>query len=116
MFRRNTVVWVTVFLGLAVLRGPGRPALAADDDLARRLRELDGTVFPADGDAAKQLARHAQARLREANRRESRAWQQIRTRAEWEDYRDARVQALRASLGTFPPVPRDLKVRITRTL
>jgi dienelactone hydrolase len=93
---------------------------AAGDDPVQQLRELDGTVLPADGEPAKQLPRmlsqHARARLREANRRESQAWQQIQSRADWEHFRDARIQALRASLGTFPPAPRDLKARVTRTL
>jgi dienelactone hydrolase len=117
MVRSNAVVGVALFLGLAeALRGPGPTAPVAEDDLARQLRGLDATVLPADGEPAKQLARHVQARLREANRRESRAWQQIQTRGDWERYRDARLQALQASLGTFPPVPHDLKVRVTRTL
>jgi hypothetical protein len=90
--------------------------LAARDDLARTLRECDATVLPADGDHANQLARHARARLQEANRRESLAWHQVHTRADWERYRDARLQALRASLGTFPPAPRDLKTRVTGSL
>jgi cephalosporin-C deacetylase-like acetyl esterase len=62
------------------------------------------------------LTHHAQARLREANRRESQAWQQVRTRADWERFREVRLQALRSSLGSFPPVPHDLKTRCTRTL
>jgi dienelactone hydrolase len=111
------VVVVSLLLGVAeTLRGPGLTAPTADNDLARQLRGLDGTVLPANGEPVKQLARHAQARLREANRRESQLWQQVRTRADWERYRDVRVQALRASLGSFPPVPRDLKTRVTRVV
>jgi hypothetical protein len=95
-------------------------ARAAGDDLAGQLRDLNATVIPADSEQAKQLprmlARHVQARLREANQRESRLWRQIQMRAAWEQYRDPRIQALRASLGSFPPVPRDLKVRVTRKL
>jgi dienelactone hydrolase len=117
MFRSKIVVGViAVLLGLAALLGSDLAARAAGDDLARQIRELDGTVLPADGDPTKQLAQHARARLREANRRETRAWQQVRTRADWEQFRDARLQALRASLGTFPPAPRDLNARVTRTL
>src|SRR5262249_6012262 len=93
---------------------------AAGDDLAAQLRDLNATVIPVDTEQAKQLprmlARHVQGRMREANQRESRLWQQIRTRVEWEQYRDPRMQALRASLGTFPTVPRDLKTRVTRTI
>jgi dienelactone hydrolase len=93
---------------------------AGGDDLAARLRDLDGHVFPPDGDTARELprtlSRDVRARLQAANLRESRAWQEVKTRADWEKYRDARVEALRRSLGEFPPVPVDLKVRITRTL
>src|SRR5207253_5901403 len=100
--------------------GLGGAGQATGDDLAAQVRDLNATVIPADSELAKQLprmlARHARARLRAANQRESRLWQQIRTRADWEQYRDPRIQALRESLGTFPPVPSDLKTRVTRTL
>jgi hypothetical protein len=107
------VVSVTVLLGLTAFRGPVQVAHAAGDDLAGQLFELDATVLSADAGPTEQLAR---ARMREANQRESRAWRQTQTRADWEQYRDARLQALRASLGTFTPVPRDLKTRVTRLL
>jgi dienelactone hydrolase len=121
MFRTRTAIQATALvLALAALRGLGPAAHAAENDLAEQVAKLDGTVLPVDGDEGKQptrmLAQDVQARLREANRRESRAWQQIRTRADWEKFRDVRLQALRASLGTFPPVPKDLKVRVLRTL
>src|SRR5262245_24488815 len=112
MVPSKRIIGVTfLVLGLATSQ-----RLAAGDDLARILRESEWTVLPAGGDHAKQLARHAQARLQAANRRESQAWRQVQTRADWERYRDARLQALRASLGTFPPVPRDLKARVTGSL
>src|SRR4051812_41797263 len=114
MARSKVVVGVLILaLGSFAPRGVG---LAARDDLARQLRELDTTVLPAAAEPAKHLAQYARARLREANRRDSRAWQHIQTRADWEQYRDVRLHALRASLGTYPPVPRDLKVQVTRTL
>ncbi len=85
--------------------------------LEASLRELDATVLPAQTPDAppprQQLARHLRAGLDAANQRETRAWQALRTRADWEQYRDPRIQALRESLGTFPPPPADLKVRIT---
>src|SRR5438552_5417102 len=112
MIRSNTIAGIAVFLLGA--------AQAAGDDLAEQLRDLNATVIPADSEQAKQLprmlARHVQTRLREANQRESGLWQQIRTRADWEQYRDPRIQALRASLASFPAVPRDLKTRVTHTL
>src|SRR5262249_29960879 len=56
------------------------------------------------------------ARLREAGERESKAWRALKTKADWEKYADARLNALRASLGTYPAPPKDLKVRVTGTL
>src|SRR5262249_41291290 len=44
------------------------------------------------------------------------AWRALKGRADWERYRDVRLQALRRSLGTFPSPPKDLKVRVRRTL
>jgi cephalosporin-C deacetylase-like acetyl esterase len=100
------------------------PSIAADnpagEDLAARLRSLDGNVYPRDDDKAKErtrmLARDVRSRLQVASERENRAWQQVKDRAGWEKFRDARLQALRASLGQFPDPPADLHVRVTRTL
>jgi cephalosporin-C deacetylase-like acetyl esterase len=92
----------------------------ANDDLATRLRELDARVFPADGDEAKQLprmlAKDARDGMRQANERETKAWRAIDTRVDWERFRDARLQALRKSLGTFPAAPKDLHVRVVDEL
>src|SRR5262249_12236312 len=40
----------------------------------------------------------------------------VKTRADWEKLRDARLHALRASLGPVPPSPKDLKIHVTRAL
>jgi len=92
---------------------------AAEDDLAHRLREIDARVIPAESDQAKQLPgmlrRDVDARLRAANRRETEAWNKVATRDDWENFRNGRVERLRHSLGQFPPVPEELKVRVTRT-
>jgi cephalosporin-C deacetylase-like acetyl esterase len=93
--------------------------MRADDgqsSLAEQLRRLDGRVLPAQSDRAKQLARNARAGIRAANERETRAWHEVKTRDDWERFRNTRIQALRASLGSFPAPPRDLKVRVVREL
>jgi cephalosporin-C deacetylase-like acetyl esterase len=120
MFRPHAWLYsIVLFLAASwpVELARGTPA---DRDLARQLRELDPNVFPPDGEKAKefsrQTARDARARLQAANRRENRAWQEVQSRSDWEKYRDVRLQALREALGPFPPAPRDLKVRVTRTL
>ncbi len=110
-----------LFIGLVVCW----PALSiaadspAGEDIAAQLRSLDGNVYPRDEDKAKErtrmLARDVRGRLQAANLRENRAWQQVKDRAGWEKFRDARLHALRASLGQFPTPPADLRVRVTRT-
>lgn len=89
-------------------------ALFLQNDLADKLRELDPKVLPAE--QPKMIGRDARARIDEANRRESDAWSKIRTREEWEAYRDRRIGALRASLGATADVPRTLGVKVTRKL
>lgn len=87
---------------------------------AEQLRSVDANVFPRDDDQvrerARMLSRDVRSRLQAASERENRAWQQVKDRAGWEKFRDARLHALRASLGQFPDPPADLHVRVTRTL
>ena len=40
--------------------------------------------------------------------RESKAFAAVTTKEQWEKYRDARIQKLKESLGTFPEVPKDM--------
>ncbi len=93
---------------------------ADKNTLADALREVDGRVVSAESDLGKQLPgmleRQARDGLRAANERETRAWREVKTRADWERFRDVRIQALRESLGTFPPAPKDVKVRVVREL
>src|SRR6185436_15662709 len=86
-------------------------AMFLQNDLADKLRELDPKVLPAE--QPKMIGRDARARIDEANRRESEAWSKIRTREEWEAYRDRRIGALRASLGATADVPK-ANVKVTR--
>lgn len=87
------------------------------DELVERLRGLDARVIVRgkvrQPPLATMLASDVQARLHMANRVDARAWDLVRTRADWERFRAARLAALRSALGEFPPVPRDLKVRST---
>lgn len=94
---------ITVALALA--------AVAAD------FRDVSPNVFPPDDPRTKELPRmvwaDAQRRMHEANLRESKAFAAVSTRAQWEAYRDARIKALRESLGEFPPVPKDMPIVVT---
>lgn len=92
-------------------------------DLAAQLRTIDPAVVPPGTDAAKSAARivpdDLRARFRAAAVRENEAWAKVQTRADWEAFRDARIAALRDSLGPVPAAPRDpneLKVLVAGKL
>lgn len=96
------------------------PCHAGDDSLANKLKKANLRVLPAKGDKAEAIQRlladDAREQLFQANRRETRAWHKIKSKAGWESYRKQRVQALRKSLGTYPPVPKNLHIKTTRQL
>jgi cephalosporin-C deacetylase-like acetyl esterase len=115
---------------LLLLAGAGVTILATSDSraadekplgtLAVQLSRLETNVFPPDGDKAKELAQmlslDVRARRDAANKKSIEDWQKVASRADWERFRDGRIQALRASLGQFPAPPKDLKVRVTKTI
>lgn len=117
---RTRILFGCVVVSLSAFAGAS--AVGAGDDSAepraRQLVKLDARVF-ADDEKAKQLARmhrdEVLGRLHAANQRQAKAFDQVQTRAEWERFRDVRLKALRDSLGQYPPVPRDLKVRVVQT-
>jgi cephalosporin-C deacetylase-like acetyl esterase len=86
------------------------------DDLSTDLRALDTRVLPVDAKPQQMLGADLRARRDAANRADREAWQRIHSRADWEAFRDRRLNALRASLGQFPKAPADLRVRVAKTL
>jgi len=90
---------------------------AKETGLAAQLRALDSNVFPAGERKAlsRMLARDVRGRRDEANQRDAQAWAQVKSRAGWERFRDRRIDALRRSLGNFPPVPKTLNAQVTRS-
>ncbi|HSB13947.1 MAG TPA: acetylxylan esterase, partial [Bryobacteraceae bacterium] len=46
--------------------------------------------------------RHLQSRIEKAVEADKKEWERVKTLADWERFRDPRLQALRASLGEFP--------------
>src|SRR5438093_2857262 len=116
MIPRGLIVTAGILLLAPVSAGQEK----ADEGLASALRGLDATVIPADTAEGKQLSemlsRNVQARFRAANRRSTEDWHRLSTRADWEQFRDPRLRALRASLGQFPKPPSDLKVHVTRRI
>jgi cephalosporin-C deacetylase-like acetyl esterase len=119
MCRFKARVGAAVFVFITA-GGLAPAAEAMEGALAAQLQELTANVLPADEGLAKQLrqmlAQDMRGRRTAANQRETKAWLAVQTRADWERYRDVRIQALRQSLGEFPPVPSDLHVRVTHTL
>lgn len=120
--RRCMWTWAAGALVLGIMPASVRAAdgLPSVPALAAQLQKLDGGTFPPErdkpGQLAEMLSRHIHARLQDANQREAKAFEQIKTRAEWDRFRDVRVSALRESLGPFPPVPKNLKVSKTGTI
>lgn len=96
--------------GLALVAMIGLPTLSVVADppaiaskLAGELRRLDSRTFPADSAEARRLAAmypaYVQARVNAALEREARAFERVKTRADWERFRAPRLKALRDSLG-----------------
>jgi hypothetical protein len=105
--------YVSIVAGLVVAVAACGPRANArqEEGLAAKLRGLEPGVAASDAAAV-----DVRARLQAANRRETAAWQALKTRADWERYRDVRLKALRESLGEFLSPPKELKVHVTRTL
>jgi cephalosporin-C deacetylase-like acetyl esterase len=82
------------------------------------LRRLDATIIPAGMAEGKplssMLSRSVRAHFQAANQQSTDAWQRVKTRSDWESFRDARLRALRESIGQFPKPATDLKVQVTR--
>src|SRR5262245_23573147 len=92
----------------------------ATDALAKELRDYAtaelAKVPGKDGKYSTALPDYLNQRLKEANRRDRGAWAKVQTKADWEKFRDERIAALRKSLGTFPEVPRTVRVETTKTI
>src|SRR5690242_18459157 len=103
---------LTGFLALPVAADP--PADASK--LAGELRRLDSLTFPADSAGARRLATmcpaFVQARVDAAVERQAREFEQVKTKADWQRFREPRLKALRDSLGVAMPDPKQLDVRV----
>jgi cephalosporin-C deacetylase-like acetyl esterase len=118
---RRTALWlplslVALFAGNITAAEPAKPG-----QLAEKLRGLDARVIvvgtvKGESPLASMLGREVRAGLRSANLADAKAWEEVKTRADWERFRDKRLAALRASLGDFPEQVKSVKPRIARTL
>ncbi|UCE47371.1 MAG: hypothetical protein JSW47_17445, partial [Phycisphaerales bacterium] len=104
-------IMTMVYLLLAV--SCFRPADAGD--LASTLRDLDVTVLSNDErqEATGMISRDIERRRLLAIQRENMTWSKVKSRDDWERFRDQRLSALRESLGQFPPLPKDLNIETT---
>jgi cephalosporin-C deacetylase-like acetyl esterase len=89
------------------------------DGLAAELAHLDPNVWsPVERryhSVRTMLSANQHKRVGEAVFQERQEWARIRTKEDWERYRDVRMKALRSSLGVFPPERNPLDVQITAT-
>ncbi len=89
-------------------------------DLAESLRKLNPNVLSTTGEKTKQLSSMVSDDLRkrrdQVHERERKAWSEIATRAQWEKYRDEKITALRETIASFPPAPKQVKTQITKTI
>ena len=74
---------------------------------------LNPNAFGPDDPRTKLMGADARRRMQEANLRESQAFAAITTKEQWEKHRDERIRKLRESLGTFPDVPKNMRIATT---
>ena len=98
----------------------GLVALLAFGSVAADFPEVSPFVFGPDDSRTKDLVKtmgaDARKRVQDASLRESREFAAVASKEQWEKYRDQRLQALRSSLGTFPEMPKDVRVVVTRRI
>jgi len=107
--KEAVVTVVSLLLAVSCLR----PVYAGD--LATALRDLDMTVLSSDERQASagMISRDIERRRLLAIQRENMAWSKVKSRDNWERFRDQRLNALRESFGQFPPPPKDLNIETT---
>jgi dienelactone hydrolase len=72
--------------------------------LAAQLASQSGRIWP-DGERATfndALQKNLRKRMSEAALAERREWEKVKTRSDWERFRNERISSLRKSLGSFP--------------
>ena len=61
-----------------------------------------------DGKFSTALPDYLREQIKLANQRDRDAWNRVKTKEDWEKFRDERIKALRESLGTWPEVPKNM--------
>lgn len=107
----------TAFICLSSLLGISR-AIVADEALAKALRELDTRVYR-EQDEQKQLAEmlgtDLRKRRKETQERESAGWAKVKSKEDWERFRDERLEKLRQSVGYVRASDTKVNERVTGT-
>jgi dienelactone hydrolase len=101
---------------LAILLSVASISTAQDADLAAALQKIDARIFAKDSVDAKLRADTLKKLRDDFNRRDVETWRSVKTKADWEKLRDERLAKLRASLGKFPPAPKETKVITAKRL
>lgn len=103
----------SLFVFACVCVGAGRPCGAAD--LTATLQAIDTDVLSEQQRQRLEnmVGRDIEQRRLAAIARENAAWAKVKTRADWESFRDRRITALKDSLARFPKPPKDLKQQVT---
>ncbi|MFQ6040596.1 MAG: hypothetical protein ACE5PV_07045 [Candidatus Poribacteria bacterium] len=88
------------------------------DNLTEKICSLNPNIFASDEREvlAQMLRNDVQTRCKEVNQGDVKAWAEVNSKDDWENFRAPRIEALRKSLGAFPPVPKNLNVHVTRTI
>ncbi len=111
------MTWVLSLGLLLVVAQAVIPGESSSKKLVEELQRLDPRVVPPESKEAKALrttvSREIRARRDAVNQRESRNWNAIKTKEDWERYRNPRLEALRRSLGQFPPKRDTMPIRVT---
>ena len=92
--------------------------LSAEEMLATRLSRLDTVVAPTEErqSLADMVSSDIRRRRQELNDQNSAAWMKITGRQDWEQFRTAKLAALKTSLGQFPTPPQSLNLRVLGTV
>ncbi len=105
-----------VAITLALLFVAHADAQEKTKELIDALHKLDARVFKPDSADAKLRSDTLRQMRDDVNKKDVEAWRAIKTKADWEAFRDARLAKLRDSLGKFPETPKSVKVVTTKKL
>jgi cephalosporin-C deacetylase-like acetyl esterase len=100
-------------------------AFAQDKELIEQIKsqleKVDHTILD-EGDTIdgvepkRELGEYIKRQRRKVNEQDVSMWRKIKTRQQWESFRDTRIAALKRSLAQFPDKRAEPNMRVTKTL